>query len=192
MDAGVCATVMEMLEDRGYTDIVKAHVGESYVPETTQRGLAYANITATRPDGQPVLVFSCLPPFGVAKLRAYVAAAVATGCVHALVVGPPPSTDVAKEPVEVRVEMFRSAHLKRNMMRHHVDVVQHRVLTAAETARLLDKYKLRLHELPRLPTSDAMCHYYDWPVDTVVCFERVRMGAQPELYFRCVHERCCP
>jgi len=192
MDGGVRATVTGMLQDRGYTGITRAHVGESYVPETTQRGVAYANITANRPDGQPVLVFSCLPPFGVAKLRAYVTAAAAVGCEHVIVVGPPPSTDVSKEPVAIRVEMFRSAFLKRNMQRHHVQVVKHRVLTEAEVARLLNKFKATLEGLPRLSKGDAMSRYYDWEVGTVVGFVRVRMGAQPELYFRCVHEKCCP
>ncbi len=73
-------------------------------------------------------------------------------------------TPFAKQAVQEMSDSFRMEHFKESELlvdiTQHQLVPQHQVLTAAEKAELLKRYRLKDTQLPRIQPNDPIARYY--------------------------------
>merc|ERR1712176_937782 len=83
-----------------------------------------------------------------------------------------PLTSFAKRAVveassKIRIDVFQETELIFNIT-HHTLVPKHVPLTEAEKAQLLNRYKMKLSQLPRIQQSDPISRYFGLQKDQVV------------------------
>ena len=85
----------------------------------------------------------------------------------------------------VRVEVFTSAELQLDVMRHVLQP-KFELLSAAETTALLAKYKLKVAQLPRLLSRDVCARYLALRRGDVVRITRATSGQDAYSTYRVV------
>ena len=85
----------------------------------------------------------------------------------------------------VRIEVFTNAELQFDVMRHVLQP-RYELLSAAETAALLAKYKLKIAQLPRLLARDVCARYYALSRGDVVRITRTTSGQDAYSTYRVV------
>jgi DNA-directed RNA polymerase subunit H len=126
----------------------------------------------------------------VGALRETVLAAAKGGSSCLIVVDAAPSAVVRQAIAEcaqsgVRIEIFTSTELQFDVMRHALQP-KYEVLSAAETAALLTKYKLKLAQLPRLLSRDVCARYLALGRGDVVRITRAASGQDAYSTYRVV------
>ena len=88
----------------------------------------------------------------------------AEGVTNAIIVLRVDITPFAKQAVQEMSDSFRIEHFKESELlvdiTQHQLVPQHQVLTAAEKAELLKRYRLKDTQLPRIQPNDPVARYY--------------------------------
>jgi len=165
-------TCSKMLKNRGYnvadedlnmtTETFKNQFGEdpsrdsiSLLVEKPERG----------PDDQLFVFFPDDDKVGVKTLKFYCTRMKDANVTTAIVVVKEKLTSFAKAAVKemaafnYRMEFFRDAELLVDITEHKL-VPQHVVLSAEEKRVLLDRYRLKPSQLPRIQVTDPIARYY--------------------------------
>ena len=101
-----------------------------------------------------------IPP----RLQTYTDRMRAEGVTNAIIVLRVDITPFAKQAVQEMSDSFRIEHFKESELlvdiTQHALVPEHQVLTAAEKAELLKRYRLKDTQLPRIQPNDPVARYY--------------------------------
>ena len=127
----------------------------------------------------------------VGALRETVLAAAKCACSACLVVVDVPLGAVARQAIGecaqsgVHVEVFTSAELRLDIMRHVLQP-RYELLSAAESAALLARYKVKASQLPRLLARDVCARYLALRRGDVVRITRPSSGFDAYSTYRVV------
>eukprot|EP00898_Chlorokybus_atmophyticus_P003253 jgi/Chlat1/3929/Chrsp26S00307 len=163
-------TVWQMLADRGYLvspaelELTREVFRERYGEEPKRDELT---ILVPRKEDPSMQVFVFFPEdtkVGVKTIKTYAERMKAEGVGHAIMVVQSSLTAFAKQCLaemapKYRIEQFQEAELLVNITKH-VLVPQHILLTPEEKRQLLERYRVKETQLPRIQLSDPVARYY--------------------------------
>jgi DNA-directed RNA polymerase I, II, and III subunit RPABC1 len=168
-------TVFQMLHDRGY------HVAEKYLEETRDQFEQYWRdilgrggnrnelvilVTKKSDPNDQIIVF--FPdenkPVGVKPIRVLTEKMEERKLSHAILVVQQKLTAFARTAIQemgpkFEIEVFHESELVVNVTKH-VLVPEHVPLTADEKKSLLERYKVKENQLPRIQQSDPVARYF--------------------------------
>lgn len=175
-------TVAQMLSDRGYLvatedthitlDDFKKRFGEA--PERNKLTLLCQK--RDDPTDQVFVFFADEAKVGVKTIRQYAEMMESEKIFRAIVVVESGITPFAKQVLQnlaprLQMEQFHESELLVNIT-EHVLVPKHVLLMPDEKRALLDKYKLKETQLPRIQTQDPIARYYGLSQGDVVKITR--------------------
>ncbi|KAI3438257.1 hypothetical protein D9Q98_000693 [Chlorella vulgaris] len=163
-------TCLEMLTDRGYliTEEELAATREQFVekfgPETRRDELTIMASKKDDPTEQVFVFFPEEPKVGVKTIKLLAERMRNEGVQRAIMVTQANMTPFAKQCLsemapKYYIELFQEAEMLVNITKHSL-VPQHRILTRDEKQTLLDRYKVKDTQLPRIQFSDPVARYF--------------------------------
>ncbi|KAF8199650.1 RNA polymerase [Pholiota molesta] len=166
-------TVHELVKDRGFQvsdeeinmDLQRfrdAYANSSGVVDRQQ--LNFYTTSRTNPSDQIFVFFSDEKSVGVKSMRKLLNILEEKSIQRGIIVFPGNMTPSARKVIlamssEYRLEEFSEADLLVNIV-HHTLVPRHEVLTPEEKKILLEKYRLKETQLPRIQLADPVARYY--------------------------------
>eukprot|EP00035_Acanthoeca_spectabilis_P035977 m.37179 g.37179 ORF g.37179 m.37179 type:complete len:221 (-) comp7658_c0_seq1:3755-4417(-) len=199
-------TLMQMCRDRGYE--VPEEDCNMTLDQFTQRfgfggggaamedppGRGDLNTTLEHPDldGVLALFFPESKKVGIVDVRTIIENVKDDSVSGAIVVVQAGMTPSAKKAISdahnsiCKIEAFDEAELIVNITEHSM-VPKHMLLTPDEKKELLDRYKLKEHQLPRIKVSDPVARYYGLVRGQVVKIIRPSPTAGRYVTYRLVH-----
>ncbi|KAI9102815.1 RNA polymerase [Phlyctochytrium arcticum] len=168
----VFRTVGEMVRDRGYVlgqtelemslDEFKMSKVSAGVVDRTNMTFLVAH--EERPEEQLFVFFAEEDSVGIKPIKKIAERMVTQNIFKAIVVLPKGMTPSAKKVIQemqpkYHIEQFTEAELLVNITKH-VLVPIHQVLTDIEKKNLLERYRLREAQLPRVHVTDPVAKYY--------------------------------
>ncbi|KAG7675050.1 putative DNA-directed RNA polymerases II and IV subunit 5A [Nannochloris sp. 'desiccata'] len=165
-------TCLEMLGDRDYIitadekgtaeskDEFKTKFGE----EVTRDNITIFVTKREDPTDQIFVFFPEEVKVGVKTIKQLAERMRNEGVKRAIMVVQQNMTPFAKQCLnemqpKYHIELFQEAELLVNIIKH-VLVPEHRILTSEEKRTLLDRYKVKETQLPRIQYSDPVARYY--------------------------------
>ncbi|KAF4613645.1 hypothetical protein D9613_007875 [Agrocybe pediades] len=166
-------TIHELVKDRGFMvsdeeiNMDLARFRELYANNsgTVDRGqLNFYTTSRANPTDQIFVFFSEERSVGVKTMRKLLSILEEKSIQRGIIVFPGNMTPSARKVIvamaaEYRLEEFSEADLLVNIV-HHTLVPRHEVLTAEEKKILLEKYRLKETQLPRIQVADPVARYY--------------------------------
>lgn len=163
-------TCLEMLNDRGYLigqddlEETRDTFTQKFSEEPKRDDLTLLAPKQEDPTDQMFVFFPNEDKVGVKTVKTYAERMKSEGVTRALMVVQANLTPFAKQAVgemhsKYHMEVFQELELLINITRH-VLVPKHMLLDAAEKKTLLDRYKVRDTQLPRIQHSDPVARYY--------------------------------
>ncbi|KAF8968016.1 RNA polymerase [Flammula alnicola] len=166
-------TIHELVKDRGFLvadeeinmDLQRfrdLYANNSGVVDRNQLNF-YTNSRAN-PSDQIFIFFSEERSVGVRSMRKFLGILEEKSIQRGIIVFPGNMTPSARKVIiamasEYRLEEFSEADLLVNIV-HHTLVPRHEVLTTEEKKMLLEKYRLKETQLPRIQLADPVARYY--------------------------------
>ncbi|KAF9484330.1 RPB5 subunit of DNA-directed RNA polymerase [Pholiota conissans] len=166
-------TVHELVKDRGFQvsdeeinmDLQRfrdSYANSSGVVDRQQ--LNFYTTSRTNPSDQIFVFFSDEKSVGVKSMRKLLNILEEKSIQRGIIVFPGNMTPSARKVIlamssEYRLEEFSEADLLVNIV-HHTLVPRHEVLTPEEKKILLEKYRLKETQLPRIQLADPVARYY--------------------------------
>ena len=165
-------TVMQMLRDRGYM-VDQADVDQSEedffekFTESPQRDMLTLLVQKRDDPTDSIFVFwPADPKVGVKPIKRYMERMTEEDVKRAILVVQQNLTAFARQALSeiqqaegVTIEQFQEGELLVNIT-EHVLVPQHMVLTKEEKTILLQRYKMKEAQLPRIQLTDPVSRYY--------------------------------
>ena len=164
-------TCFKLLRNRGYnvadddhnmtTEEFRVQFGE----DPSRENLMILVEKADDPSDQIFVFFPADDKVGVKTLKIYCARMKEENVTRAIVVVKEKLTSFAKAAVKemaifnYRMEFFRDAELLVDITEHKL-VPQHVLLTQPQKAQLLERYRLKPSQLPRIQVTDPIARYY--------------------------------
>eukprot|EP01006_Ploeotia_vitrea_P024284 TRINITY_DN57054_c0_g1_i1.p3 TRINITY_DN57054_c0_g1~~TRINITY_DN57054_c0_g1_i1.p3 ORF type:complete len:229 (-),score=109.27 TRINITY_DN57054_c0_g1_i1:914-1555(-) len=195
-------TVLQMLEDRGY--LVSKDVVDKTLEEFRQEMCRDGEVNRdqlvlqgeAKTDREKIMVFFATPDqakkdVSVTKIRTYVERMRELSIKRGVVIVPTGLSPFAKQILKelpgrgIIMELFRDSELLVNIT-EHVLVPKHVLLTPDEKKTLLERYKLKEMQLPRIQLSDPVARYYGLQRGQVVKIVRVSETAGKYVTYRFV------
>jgi DNA-directed RNA polymerases I, II, and III subunit RPABC1 len=166
----VYRTIANLLDKRGYMvpkalrEITPADFKERFGEFPARDSLTILVEKADDETNQLFVFFPEDEKVGVKPIKIYTDRMRAEGVSNAIMVLRVDITPFAKQAVQemndsFRIEHFKESELLVDITKHQL-VPEHQVLTAAEKAELLKRYRLRDTQLPRIQTNDPVARYY--------------------------------
>ncbi|KAF8920211.1 RNA polymerase [Mucidula mucida] len=166
-------TVHELVKDRGFqvsNDELLMDLNqfrETYASQTgsIDRGqLNFYTNSVTNPTDQIFIYFSDEKSVGVKTMRKLLTILDEKSIQRGIIVFPGNMTPSARKVIvqtasQYRLEEFSEADLLVNIV-HHTLVPRHDVLTTEQKKILLEKYRLKETQLPRIQLADPVARYY--------------------------------
>ncbi|KAL0029120.1 hypothetical protein WJX77_008322 [Trebouxia sp. C0004] len=163
-------TCLEMLNDRGYLigqdDLEETRdiFTQKFSEEPKRDDLTLLAPKQEDPTDQMFVFFPNEDKVGVKTVKTYAERMKSEGVTRALMVVQANLTPFAKQAVgemhsKYHMEVFQELELLINITRH-VLVPKHMLLDATEKKTLLDRYKVKDTQLPRIQHSDPVARYY--------------------------------
>ncbi|PPQ70060.1 hypothetical protein CVT26_013384 [Gymnopilus dilepis] len=166
-------TIHELVRDRGFLvsdeeihmDLQRfreVYANQSGVVDRNQ--LNFYTTSRTNPADQIFIFFSEERSVGVKTMRKLLSILEEKSIQRGIIVFPGNMTPSARKVIvamasEYRLEEFSEADLLVNIT-HHTLVPRHEVLTPEEKRLLLEKYRLKETQLPRIQLADPVARYY--------------------------------
>ncbi|GAX20205.1 DNA-directed RNA polymerases I, II, and III subunit RPABC1 [Fistulifera solaris] len=167
----VYRTMANLLEQRGYMvprelrEITPAQFQQKFGNDSINRETL--TLLVEKADDEHDQLFVFFPEdekVGVKPIKVYTDRMRAEGVSNAIMVLKVDITPFAKQAVQEMSDSFRMEHFKESELlvdiTQHQLVPQHQVLTAAEKAELLKRYRLKDTQLPRIQPNDPIARYY--------------------------------
>ncbi|KAF9046862.1 DNA-directed RNA polymerase RPB5 subunit [Hymenopellis radicata] len=166
-------TVHELVKDRGFqvsNDELQMDLNqfrETYASQTgsIDRGqLNFFTNSVTNPTDQIFIYFSDEKSVGVKTMRKLLTILDEKSIQRGIIVFPGNMTPSARKVIvqtasQYRLEEFSESDLLVNIV-HHTLVPRHDVLTTEQKKILLEKYRLKETQLPRIQLADPVARYY--------------------------------
>lgn len=163
-------TCLEMLNDRGYLigqddlEESKDQFIQKFSEEPKRDDLTLLAPKQEDPTDQMFVFYPNEDKVGVKTIKTFAERMKTEGVSRALMVVQANLTPFAKQCLsemvpKYHIEVFQELELMINITRH-VLVPQHEVLDPTEKKTLLDRYKVRDSQLPRIQLSDPVARYY--------------------------------
>ncbi|KAK0495398.1 RNA polymerase [Armillaria luteobubalina] len=166
-------TIHELVKDRGFQvsddeinmdlqTFKESYVSQSGSVDRTQLNF-YTNSTTNFED-QIFVFFSDEKSVGVKSMRKLISILEEKSIQRGIIVFPGNMTPTARRVIvamasQYRLEEFSEADLLVNIV-HHTLVPRHDVLTPEQKKILLEKYRLKETQLPRIQLADPVARYY--------------------------------
>ncbi|KAK9835528.1 hypothetical protein WJX74_002400 [Apatococcus lobatus] len=163
-------TCMELLSDRGYlmlpedVNMSKEDFAQKYGDQPRRDDLTFIVPKRDDPTEQIFIFFPEEAKVGVKTLKVYLERMKESNATRAILVVQSNLTAFGKnilatfQPKYI-VEVFNEQELLINITKH-VLVPEHRILTPEEKKILLERYKVKDTQLPRIQFSDPVARYY--------------------------------
>jgi len=165
----VYRTMANMLDKRGYMvprqlrELTPADFKEKFGEYPARDSLTVLVEKADDEKNQLFVFFTEEEKLGVKPIKTYTDRMRAEGVSNAIIVLRVDITPFAKQAVQEMSDSFRIEHFKESEMlvdiTQHQLVPEHQVLTAAEKAELLKRYRLKDTQLPRIQPNDPVARY---------------------------------
>lgn len=163
-------TCLEMLFDRGYLiteeerDATKDVFNEKFGADVRREDLTIMASKKDDPTEQVFVFFPDEPKVGVKTIKLLAERMRNEGVQRAIMVTQANMTPFAKQCLsemapKYYIELFQEAELLVNITKHTL-VPEHRILTVEEKQTLLDRYKVKDTQLPRIQFSDPVARYF--------------------------------
>jgi len=169
-------TIHELVRDRGYQitdeeinmsidEFKRRFASTGAIDRQTLNFFAQKEATGTNEDGQQIYIFFAdESSLGIKTIRKLFVILSEKNIQRGIMIYPekitPSANKVLHNPlIGYEVEAFQEGELLVNITQHEL-VPEHRLLTPAEKAELLQKYRLRDNQLPRIQISDPVARYY--------------------------------
>ena len=168
-------TVMQMCHDRGYLvtqdelDQTLEQFKEQFGDRPSERRPSRADLSILvahndDPTDQMFVFFPEDPKVGIKIIKQYCQRMQEENISRAIIVVQQGMTPSAKQGMmdmapKYILEQFMEAELMINITEHEL-VPEHVVMTAEEKKELLQRYKLKEHQLPRIQQSDPVARYF--------------------------------
>ncbi|XP_021760210.1 DNA-directed RNA polymerases II and IV subunit 5A-like [Chenopodium quinoa] len=173
-------TVMQMLNDRGYlvTDdeinMTKQQFIEYYGDNKSRDNLFMIKNKQNDTSDQIMVIFLIPEPsketIGIGPLKKCIERMQSEKIFRAILVTEHGLTAAAKKAVElpnIKLEVFQDSELLNNVTEHDL-VPEHQVLTDGEKKAVLEKYKVKETQLPRMLVTDPVARHYGFQRGQVV------------------------
>ncbi|KAJ3076213.1 DNA-directed RNA polymerases II 24 kDa polypeptide (RNA polymerase II subunit 5) [Quaeritorhiza haematococci] len=168
----VYKTVHEMVNDRGYT-VSQGELGmtldgfrDAYARNgmVDRQALTFLVQKRDDPTDQLLVFFTEDETVGIKPIKKICERMISQSIMKGILVYQKNLTPSANKVVQemapkYHLELFQEAELLVNIT-HHVLVPQHEVLSAEEKKTLLQRYRLKETQLPRIQPSDPVARYY--------------------------------
>ncbi|KAL2895890.1 DNA-directed RNA polymerase V subunit 5A [Bienertia sinuspersici] len=188
-------TTLEMLKDRGYAvpsseiQLSLSDFRNIYGPTPDPDRLRIST-ALTSDDSKKILVIFCGPQLvKVNTIRGIAAQIVNKESLSSLIlILQSKITNQAQKAVDLfsfKVEIFQITDLLLNITKH-VLKPKHQVLSPADKRKLLAKYNLQEHQLPRMSLKDAIVRYYGLQKGQVLKVMYSGEMTQSHVTYRCV------
>ncbi|RUP42793.1 RNA polymerase [Jimgerdemannia flammicorona] len=168
----VYKTIHELVRDRGYLvsqselEMDLSSFKSMYAPsgEVDRERLTFMVQKKDDPTNQLLVFFPKDKSVGVKPIRKYVERMVTQGTQNGIIVYHQTMTSSANKVIQsmsakYHLESFQETELLVNITQHAL-VPQHIVLTPEEKKTLLQRYRLKETQLPRIQLTDPVARYY--------------------------------
>lgn len=166
----VYRTMANLLEARGYMvpkelrELTPATFQAKFGPVPVRDSLTLLVEKADEATNQMFVFFPDDDRLGVKPIKTYLDRMRAENVMNAIIVLRVDITPYAKQALQemsdqFRIEHFKQAELLVDITQHQL-VPQHVVLTANEKSALLQRYRLKENQLPRIQPNDPIARYY--------------------------------
>eukprot|EP00038_Savillea_parva_P030302 m.76937 g.76937 ORF g.76937 m.76937 type:complete len:220 (+) comp9099_c0_seq1:104-763(+) len=197
-------TLMQMCRDRGYEvpeedcTMSLEEFENRFAPDSDEEGRApnrgdlNTTLEHSEEDGVLALFFPESKKVGIADVRTILENVKDDAISGAIVVVQAGMTPSAKKAINdahqtiCKIEAFDEAELIVNITEHSM-VPSHKLLTPEGKRELLERYKLKEHQLPRIKVSDPVARYYGLTRGQVVKIIRPSPTAGRYVTYRLVH-----
>ncbi|GAA5859528.1 hypothetical protein JCM8547_006864 [Rhodosporidiobolus lusitaniae] len=194
----VSRTVHELVKDRGYAiaeDEIKMTLDEfkaQHAPGGTAIDKAKINFQASKADtdkDESIYVFYAEEAsVGIKTMRKFIDILESQKIQRGILIYKTSMTPSANKVItamsqQFSIEAFQESELLVNIT-HHVLVPKHEVMTAAEKKALLERYRLKDTQLPRIQIHDPVARYYGLKRGQVVKITRASETAGRYVSFR--------
>ncbi|TIA69903.1 hypothetical protein E3P91_03380 [Wallemia ichthyophaga] len=168
----VSRTSHELVQDRGfavsqeeievpYADFKGQYAGNGMIDRNS---LHFFASLEDNPDDQIFVYFADEPSIGIKTMRKFLTVLEERKIGRGILIYPEKLTPAANKVIaemaaDYKLQAFTESELQVNIT-HHQLVPQHEVLTAEEKKLLLQKYRLKPTQLPRILTSDPVARYF--------------------------------
>ncbi|KAF9000619.1 RNA polymerase [Cyathus striatus] len=172
-------TIHELVRDRGFLvsdeeihmsldDFRKMYSNQTGTVDRNQ--LNFYTTSRTNPTDQIFVFFTDEKSVGVKTMRKLLGILEEKSIQRGIIVFPGNMTPSARKVIvamasQFRLEEFSEADLLVNIV-HHALVPRHDVLTPEEKKILLEKYRLKETQLPRIQLADPVARYYGFVADS--------------------------
>ncbi|KAL4402720.1 DNA-directed RNA polymerases II 24 kDa polypeptide (RNA polymerase II subunit 5) [Malassezia pachydermatis] len=165
-------TIHELVADRGYEvsdeeinvdlDTFKAEMSTNGVVDRNR--LNFFTQHKDRPEDRLFVFYSMERNVGVKTMRQFINILEEKNITRGIIIWSDKMTSAAKKVIDAMrlqlvLEDFEEAFLLVNIT-HHQLVPKHEVLTAEEKTALLQRYRLKDSQLPRIQQSDPVARYF--------------------------------
>jgi len=184
-----------MLHDRGYIvsqaelDLTKEEFKAKYSEAPSRESMSIVKRNKDDPTDQICVFFPDERKVGMKSIATYVEKMKETGINRAIIVVQDSMTAFAKRAVSemplYHMEQVLETELLINITQHQL-VPKHVVLSPEEKKDLLERYKLRDTQLPRMQVTDPIARYYGMRRGTVVKIIRPSETAGKYITYRLV------
>ncbi|EIW84217.1 RPB5 subunit of DNA-directed RNA polymerase [Coniophora puteana RWD-64-598 SS2] len=166
-------TVHELVKDRGYQvsddeihmdfATFKSHYANNG-GSVDRNQLNFFTNSQENPTEQIFIYFSDERSVGIKTMRKLIAILEEKSIQRAIIIFPGAMTGAARKVIvamasQYRIEEFSESDLLVNIT-HHILVPKHEVLTPEQKKALLEKYRLKDTQLPRIQLADPVARYY--------------------------------
>eukprot|EP00899_Mesostigma_viride_P023799 jgi/Mesvir1/4603/Mv15828-RA.1 len=172
-------TVLTMLKDRGYS-VTKEELDETkeefrlrFGEDPSRQQMTIQKEKKNNPAEQIFVFFPDEAKVGVKTIKQYAEKMKSEDVMRAIVVVQVSLTPFAKQclaemaPAGFHIEQFQDCELLVNITKHAL-VPTHSVLSPAEQDKVLQHYKVKKEQLPRMQVTDPVARYYGMRRDQIV------------------------
>ncbi|KAJ1978711.1 DNA-directed RNA polymerases II 24 kDa polypeptide (RNA polymerase II subunit 5) [Dimargaris verticillata] len=192
----VYRTIHQMVDDRGYLvsyselnmdlDAFRAQYARGGAVD--RNSLTFLVQKRDDPADQVLVFFPEEPSLGVKTIRKYCERMLTQNVQKSIIIYPESLTPSAKKAVEhvgdkYHLELFKEADLLVNITHHNL-VPRHDILSPEEKRTLLQRYRLKESQLPRILINDPVARYYGLKRGQVVKITRASETAGRYITYR--------